>query len=147
MSHCSRRSVLSGLGLGLPLGLGLGADARAAPPDEAPALRLLSFEDAVRDAFAGADGRRATHPCRRIEVGHSDQVQAGIQGCHNDRPFAGFSAGALRIVRAGSTPGPSFRGVRLYVSWVDVMWTAGTDHGEASRPLDFAALPPAPTFS
>ena len=41
-----------------------------------------------------------------VEVGHSEQVQAGVQGCHNDRPFAGFPAGHLRIVRTGSEPGP-----------------------------------------
>jgi hypothetical protein len=31
--------------------------------------------------------------CRRVEIGHCEQVQTGIQGCHNDRPFAGFPAG------------------------------------------------------
>ena len=75
-----------------------------------------------REAFAGhgpglvgqtRPTEAAAFPCRRVEVGHSEQVRAGVQGCHNDRPFAGFPAGHLRIVRAGSEPGPVRQGVRL----------------------------------
>ena len=87
MAH-SRRSVLSGIALALPFGLG--ARVSAGPIDAAPALRFRPFEEAVREAFASGD--RASS-CRRIEVGPSEQVRAGVQGCHNDRPFAGFPAG------------------------------------------------------
>ncbi len=140
----SRRSLLSALGLALPLGLGARVGASPTPAGTAPSLRLRPFEEAVREAFADL-GR--TSPCRRVEVGHSDLVQAGVQCCHNDRPFAGFPAGHLRIVRTGSEPGPVRRGVRLYVSTVDVALTGGLAPGSPSRPLDFASLPPAPTFS
>ena len=98
----------------------------------------------MRTAFSE---RGQSSSCRRIEIGHSEQVRAGVQGCHNDRPFAGFPAGHLRIVRTGSEPGPMDRGVRLYVSTVDVALTGGLTPGIASRPLDFASLPPAPSFS
>lgn len=78
------------------------------------------------------------------EVGHSADVLAGVQGCHNDRPFAGFPAGHLRIVRTGSGPGPVVGGVRLYVATVDVVLTGGRTADEPSRPLNFATLPAAP---
>lgn len=144
MTH-SRRSLLSAIGLALPFSLGSRVGASATPVGTAPMLRFHPFEEAVREAFA--DHNR-TSPCRRVEVGHSEQVRAGVQGCHhNDRPFAGFPTGHLRIVRTGSEPGPVWRGVRLYVSTVDVALTGGLTPGEPSRPLDFASLPPAPTFS
>lgn len=143
MNH-SRRSILSAIGLSLPLGLGSRAGASVSPTGTAPALRFRPFEEAVREAFAD---RGSMPSCRRVEVGHSEQVQAGVQGCHNDRPFAGFPAGHLRIVRTGSEPGPVWRGVRLYVSTVDVALTAGLPPDAPSRPLDFASLPPAPIFS
>jgi len=132
-----RRSVLAALGLAVPFGI----PARAAATGPAPGLRFRSFEDAVREAFAsaGSDGT----PYRRVEVGHSDEVRAGLQGCHNDRPFAGFPAGHLRIVRTGCEPGPAVNGVRLYVATVDVAVVGGP----GGRPLDFASLPPAPVFT
>ena len=60
----------------------------------------------MRTAFSG-DGPASS--CRRVEIGHSQQVSIGVQGCHNDRPFAGFPVGHLRIVRTGSEPGPMVR--------------------------------------
>ncbi|MFO0799505.1 MAG: hypothetical protein U0804_18710 [Gemmataceae bacterium] len=129
-----RRSVLAALGLAVPFGI----PARAAAVGPAPGLRFRSFEDAVRAAFAApGDGPR------RVEVGHSDDVRAGLQGCHNDRPFAGFPAGRLRIVRTGCEPGPLVGGVRLYVATVDVALA----DGPGDRPLDFGSLPPAPVFA
>ena len=132
-----RRQVLAAIGLALPIGLARAANSATAagPP---PVLGFRHFEDAVRDAFA--DNPTG---CRRVEVGHADVLLAGAQGCHNDRPFAGFPAGHLRIVRVGSEPGPVRGGVRLYVCTVDVTVTTGGD----SRPLDFAALPPAPVLA
>ena len=62
---------------------------------------------------------------------------------HNDRPFAGFPAGHLRIVRTGCEPGPVIRGVRLYVATVDVALAGGP----GGRMLDFASLPPVPVFT
>ncbi|MDG3005052.1 hypothetical protein [Paludisphaera mucosa] len=149
MPH-SRRSVLSALGAALPFGLGesvrAGADALKAPADAAPTLRFRPFEDAVREAFAGpGDGRGST--CRRVEIGCSEQVQAGVQGCCNDRPFAGFPAGRLRIVRSGFEPGPVRGGVRLYVATLDVVRTDGRPADGPGRPLDFASLPPAPILA
>ena len=129
-----RRSVLAALGAALPF-----AVPRWATAGPAPGLRLRAFEDAVREAFHGpatADG------CRRVPVGHSDLVAAGVQGCVNDRPFAGFPAGGLRVVRCGAEPGPAVGGVRLYAAFVDV----AVNDGAAGRPLDFAALPPAPVL-
>jgi hypothetical protein len=147
MTH-DRRSVLASIGLALPFGLD--RLVAAAPTDPAPALRLRSFEEAVRAAF-GPDALSdaspvpgEAFPCRRIEVGHSAEVLAGVQGCHNDRPFAGFPAGHLRIVRTGSGPGPIVGGVRLYVATVDVVLTGGRTGGEPGRPLNFATLPAAP---
>jgi hypothetical protein len=150
----SRRSLLAAIGGALPLGLGAGARAAAEPDGTVPVLRFRSFEEAVRMAFAG-EGRSpmdevpdqgAILPCRRVQVGHSEAVRAGVQGCHNDRPFAGFAAGRLRIIRTGSGPGPVWRGVRLYVTTVDVVLTDGLPRGTPSRPLDFTSLPPAPTL-
>jgi len=142
----SRRSLLSAIGVALPFGLGGLARASSTPSGtaNAPVLRFRSFEEAVREAFASHD---RTSPCRRVEVGHSELVQAGVQGCHNDRPFAGFPAGHLRIVRTGSGPGPVRGGVRLHVSTVDVVLTGGLSPAVPSRPLDFASLPPAPILS
>lgn len=141
-----RRSVLSALGLALPFGLSAVRPASAAPLGPAPVLSLRSFEDAVRAAFATASGDAdGAFPCRRVEVGHSDLLQSGVQGCTNDRPFAGFASGSLRIVRVGSAPGPTVGGVRLYVCTVEVALTCGRGDGPG-RPLDFAALPPAPAL-
>ena len=152
MSH-DRRSILSAIGVMLPFGLAAGARAAApaAQTGPAPVLRLRSFEEAVRAAFdgpapAGGPGPFEGFPCRRVEVGHSDLLQAGVQGCHNAAAFAGFPAEHLRIVRAGSEPGPARGGVRLYVATVDVALTGGRACAEPSRALDFAALPPAPTL-
>lgn len=149
----SRRSILSALGVALPWGLGAAAKASGGggPAVPAPVLRFRPVEDAVRAAFAdrGRTGLDDAHglPCRRVEVGHSELTQAGVQGCHNDRPFAGFPAGHLRLVRVGSEPGPLRDGVRLYVSTIDVVLTGGLPPGVPSRPLDFSSLPPAPTFA
>ena len=144
MRTFSRRSVLSAIGAALPFGLGRWATASEAPAGTPPTLRLRPFEDAVRAAFAT---NRQASPCCRVEVGHSPEIQAGVQGCHNDRPFAGFPAGHLRIIRTGSEPGPAWQGVRLYVSTVDVAWTGGLTPGVPSRPLDFATFAPAPVLS
>ena len=147
----SRRSLLSAIAVAIPIGLGSRVEASLTPADTAPALQFRPFEEAVRAAFAdlvpsrGVAGR--TVPCRRVEVGHSEQVRVGIQGCHNDRPFAGFPAGHLRLVRTGSEPGPIRQGVRLYISTVDVALTGRLSPQEPSRPLNFASIPPAPTFS
>lgn len=144
MSH-DRRAVLSALGLTLPFGLNaVGPLSAAAPVGPAPVLRLRSFEDAVHEAFATAGAADGSAACRRVEVGHCDLLQTGVQGCTNARPFAGFAAGHLRIVRVGSAPGPVVGGVRLYVCAVDVALNRG---GEPGRALDFAALQPAPTLT
>ena len=136
-----RRSVLAALGLAVPFGID--PRASAAPVGPAPGLRFRSFEEAVREAFASAGPADDGVPWRRVEVGHSDAVQAGLQGCHNDRPFAGFPAGHLRIVRTSCEPGPAVNGVRLYTATVDVAVVGGP----GGRPLDFAAVPPAPVFA
>jgi hypothetical protein len=151
MSTCKRRSVLSMLAAALPFGLVARANAAPRPT---LALGFRPFEEAVRAAFANSDAttpHAAPHPtapipCRRIEVGDSELVRTGVQGCHNVRPFAGFPAGHLRIVRTASHPGPSSGGVRLYVSTVDVALTRGLHPDVPSRPLDFSTLPPAPTL-
>ncbi len=152
MRTFSRRSVLASLGITLPVGLAARAEASPSQAGPAPTLRLRSFEDALRQALSArgravAAGLADPSPCVRVEVGHSEDVRPGVQGCHNDRPFAGFPAGHLRIVRAGTEPGPVRQGVRLYVSTVDVVLTDGLTPDTASRPLDFATLPPAPSFS
>lgn len=136
MTH-DRRSVLAALGLAVPFGIDTRAG--AAPAGPALGLKFVPFEEAVRAAFAAP----ADAPWRRVEVGHSDEVRAGLQGCVNDRPFAGFAAGQLRILRTGCEPGPAVRGVRLFVATVDVV----ADDAEPGRPLDFATLPPAPVFA
>src|SRR4051794_10554046 len=118
MRTISRRSLLSAFGLTLPFGLGGRARGTPAQPGPVLALRVVPFEEAVRSAFADAD--RSSAPRREVEVGDSDLVRAGVQGSHNDRPFAGFSAGHLRIVRTASRPGPVCQGARLYVTTVDV---------------------------
>ena len=140
----TRRSILSVIGVALPFGIGTRLGASPTPAEAAPVLRFCSFEEDVRTA---SSDRGQSSSCRRIEVGNSEQIRAGVQGCHNDRPFAGFPAGHLRIVRTGSEPGPMYRGVRLYVSTVDVALTGRLTPGVVSRPLDFASLPPAPSFS
>ncbi len=138
MATHDRRSVLAALGLAVPFGIDNRATAASVGP--APGLTFRSFEEAVRAAFAAPTVDGAAW--RRVEVGHSDEVRAGVQGCHNDRPFAGFAAGRLRILRAGCEPGPVVRGVRLFVATVDV--AAG--EGAAGRPLDFTTIPPAPVL-
>lgn len=150
----TRRSLLFVLGL-LPFGLRVrtAGGGHSTTPDLV--LRFRSFEEAVRAAFGASGGAQAhgsaetgpLFPCRRIEIGHSEEAQAGVQGCHNDRPFAGFPAGHLRIIRTGSEPGRVRQGVRLYVSTVDVTVVGDRPSGIPSRPLDFSKLPAAPTFS
>ena len=142
----SRRSVLAALGLSLPLGfMGRSRSVTANPAgDPAPTLRFQPVEEAVRAAFARESTADESH---RIEVGFSESVQAGLQGTHNARPFAGFPAGTLRIVRSGSAPGPVFQGVRLYVATVDIARVDPALSPRASRPLDFATLPPAPVLA
>jgi len=146
-----RRSIMTAIGIALPFGLGPRLATATATPSVPPVLRFQSFEVALREAFllAGNVGRpevaqyAAKDRCCRVEVGHSAVTESGIQGCHNDRPFAGFPVGHLRIVRCGFGPGPVVGGVRLYVATVDVAWTAGRDDGRLTRPLDFASLPDA----
>ncbi|QJW97049.1 hypothetical protein [Frigoriglobus tundricola] len=147
MSH-DRRSVLTALGLALPLGIDT-RFAPAAPVGPAPVLRLRSFEEAVREAFrspAAALVATEGRPRRRVEIGHSEEVLAGLQGCHNDRPFAGYPTGHLRIVRLSSGPGPAVHGVRLYVTTVDVALTGGRSGEFPGRLFDFARIPPAPVL-
>lgn len=145
ISH-DRRSVLSAVGLLLPLGFdrAAGAPAHWGP---APVLRLRTFEEGLRCAFEEAvtEGDAGDPRVRRIEIGHGDVTRGGVQGCYNDRPFAGFAARSLRIVRSGCEAGPIFAGVRLYVCTVDVALWANTA-GDPGRPLDFASLPPAPVL-
>ena len=147
----TRRSVLSSIAASVPLGIGAGVKAPPAAPGPAPVLRFRPFEEAVRLAFedrsSADDPGVGTDLCRRVEVGHSDQVRLGVQGCHNDRPFAGFPAGHLRLIRTGSEPGPARQGIRLYVSTVDVLVTGGLAPGAPSRPLDFSSLPAAPILA
>ncbi|VTR92869.1 unnamed protein product [Gemmata massiliana] len=149
MTH-DRRSVLATIGLVLPFGLGTRLTAAAPPAGPVPVLRFRPFEESVRDAFAAG-----THlsfaaisgealPCCRIEIGHAEELMVGVQGCYNDRPFAGFPTGHLRIVRFGSGPGPIVHGVRLYVATVDVALTGGQEGAFGARPLNFALLLPAP---
>ena len=128
-----RRSVIAALGLSLPFSLNVGASG-GRPPE----LRLHSFEDAVREAFGARE-----IGCVRVAVGYSPQVEAGLQGSINDRPFAGFPAGRLRIVRSSSAPGPAVGSVRLYLTTVEV---AASRDQPAGRLLDFATLPSAPAL-
>jgi hypothetical protein len=143
MNH-TRRSLLSVIGFALPFGIGTHLEASPTSAEAAPLLRFRLFEETVRATFPD---RGQSSSYRRIEIGHSEQVRAGVQNCQNDRPFAGFPVGHLRIVRTGSEPGPIDRGVRLYISPIDVALTGGWTPGIVSRPLDFASLPPAPSFS
>ncbi len=136
--HLDRRSVLAVLGTGIPLVAARATTDAPASASAAPSLRFVPFEEAVRTAFRGV----STDGTRRVAVGCSDLVRAGVQRCVNSRPFAGFPAGGLRIVRTVSEPGPVVSGVRLLVTFVDVAVTGGRNSGP-SRPLDFAALPPA----
>jgi len=137
----SRRSILSAIGATLPFGLGSRSGELTTPDGAAPVVGFRQFEEAVRERLGDRD--RALRSCR-VEVGDSEQIRAGVQGCHNDRPFAGFPAGHLRIVRTGSEPGPTWRGVRLYLTTVEVALTGGQSFDVPSRPLDFASIPPAP---
>lgn len=144
----NRRSFLSTVGIAIPF-----APARAEPSGTDLEVRFRPFAEAVREAFHShgsdrpfADGSDQAAPWCRLEVGESEEVRAGVQGCYNDHPFAGFPAGHLRIVRSGSEPGPARYGVRLYVWTVDVMVTGGRTSGSPGRPLDFATLPPAPVL-
>lgn len=140
----NRRSILSAIGIALPFAAARAgwAVTTAGPP---PGLRFRSFEEAVRAAFAGIEsGPGEGRPCRRVEVGYAPILHGGVQGCHNDRPFAGHPAGQLRIVRAEFEPGPVRGGVRLYVSTVEIARVNDADSNSLSRPLDFASLPPAP---
>lgn len=129
LMNTTRRSILSAIGAAIPFGLGDSVNASNFHVGMPPVLRFRPFEEAVREAFAdhaqSNNGPGYTFSCRRIEVGHSDLVSAGVQGCHNDRPFAGVPAGRLRIIRTGSEPGPVWQGVRLYVSTVDVVLIDG----------------------
>jgi hypothetical protein len=151
----TRRTILSAIGVALPIGLGARAGASATPAGKPLVLRFRPFEEALREAFASHDpsswideiGSDPAIPYRRVEVGHSDQVRSGVQGCHNDRPFAGFPTGHLRIIRTGSEPGPVRQGVRLYVTTLDVALVRDLPHAAPGRPLDFASLLPAPIFS
>src|SRR5262245_39076011 len=107
----SRRSILSALGVALPFGIAARARG-AATGMVAPMLRFRPFEEAVREAFmdvTGCSEGAGAHvlACRRVEVGYCEEIRAGVQGCHNDRPFAGFPAGHLRIIRSATEPGPA----------------------------------------
>lgn len=140
MNH-DRRAILATLGLTVPLGLARWAG--GTPPLEMPsvALRLQAFESGVREAFRLSSPEAEPSARRRVAVGHGPAVEAGLQGCVNDRPFAGFPPGGLRIVRTCSEPGPTIGGVRLYRTTVDLI---RSDPATPGRPLDFASLPPAP---
>ena len=138
----TRRSILAAIGAALPFGLAARSKAADSPLPPAPTLRFQSFEAAVRAEFA----QPGSATWRRVEVGPSALIQAGVQGSHNDRPFAGFPTGHLRITRTGSEPGPTRQGVRLYVTTVDVTRPDGLTTDDPSRPLDFAGLPPAPVW-
>ncbi len=150
----SRRTLLSAFSVALPFGIGSRIPGSEIASEGPPLIRFRSFETAVRAAFAGPpesdSGERVGDGdetfCRRIEVGDSELVRAGLQGCQNDRPFAGFAEGALRIVRTGFAPGPARRGARLYVSTIDIALTDSLTDRSPGRPLDFTSLPPAPSF-
>lgn len=153
MRTISRRSVVASIGALLPLGAGRRTVAAPPPAPLTSTLHFQPFEEALRAAFATAPsgtgaGSDGPNVWRRVEIGDSDLVRGGLQGRHNDRPFAGFPAGRLRIIRTGSTPGPLRSGVRLYVTTVDVFLVGDDVRPETpSRPLDFGSLPPAPTFA
>lgn len=151
MPNPSRRTLLAALGSFLPLGLArttrAGRSATAAPA----LLRFRSFEQAVRDAFANDSDRNEiavvegrAYPCRRIAVGESEIVQAGLQGCTNGRPFAGFPAGGLRVVRTAVGPGPQLGGVRLYVTTLEIAAVDPRHSVDSTRSIEFADLPASP---
>jgi len=139
MDH-NRRAILSTIGLTVPLALERWAS--AAPPAETSSmvLKLQTFEGGVREAFR-LSHRAGPSAKRRVAVGHGPAVEAGLQGCVNDRAFAGFPQGCLRIIQTSLEPGPTINGVRLYLATVDLMRSNPDTSG---RPLDFASLPPAP---
>ena len=142
----TRRSLLTAVGTAVPLAIASQARSEAAAPtfEDGPlTVRYQKFEDAVRRAFAqpAADG---TKP-RRVEVGANELFEAGLQGCTNREPFAGFRPGQLRIVRAGSAPGPAVRGFRAYISWVELVADENPTAGR--RKVDFTANAPAPQFA
>jgi len=141
MNH-DRRAVLAAFGLAIPFGVDRFAGASPLFTGGSVGITLRSFEDGVREAFrlfAPVDAPA----WRRVAVGHGPAVEVGLQGCVNDRPFAGFLPRCLRIVRTGSEPGPTVGGVRLYLATVDLIRNDPTIPG---RPLDFASLPPAPVL-
>lgn len=141
MNH-DRRAILTAFGLAVPFGLDRLASAAPLLTGGAVSLTLRSFEDGVREAFRLFESPGAP-AWRRVPVGHGPAVEAGLQGCVNDRPFAGFMPGCLRIVRTGTEPGPTIGGVRLYLATVDLVRNDPTAPG---RPFDFASLPPAPVL-
>jgi hypothetical protein len=151
--NSTRRSIISTLGLMVPIGLAghaFGADTSVVPTLE---LKFRSFEDRVREAFSeqqsdanGPSTLRSTELSQRIEVGYSEDVEAGLQGCYNDRSFAGFPAGCLRIVRVGSGPGSVHAGVRLHVTTVEVVLTDSQQKSSTCRPFNFAGIPAAASF-
>jgi hypothetical protein len=144
-----RRNVLAALGVAAAP-LGLVGRVLASPATDAgfPVLHFRSFEDAVRGAFSHniSSKCREVPFSRRIPVGDCELLRIGIQGCHNDRPFAGFPTGRLRIIWTGSEPGPAVGGVRLYISTVEIALLDGNADNSHSRPLNFAAIPPAPSL-
>lgn len=143
MPH-NRRTILAAMGSLFPFGFGKRTRA-AALPEQPPLVEFRSFEDALRKALLASKKTVNTLPCCRVEVGHSDLLLSGVQGCHNDRAFAGFPIGHLRIIRIASEPGPNLGGIRLYVCTLDVVVTGGRNCG-LSRPFDFAVVPPAPVL-
>jgi hypothetical protein len=143
MRH-DRRTILAAIGFLLPFGFGERTRA-AAPVGPPTSLGFRSFEKALRETLDAPQWTANRLPCCRVQVGHSDLLLSGVQGCHNGRPFAGFPIGHLRIIRIGSEPGPNLGGVRLYICTLDVVVTGGRDCGP-SRPFDFAAVPPAPVL-
>lgn len=150
MSPCNRRSLLSTFTAVFPLSLAPTATATAGT-DPAPRLGFRPVEDAVREAFArqsrGGASPLSTGCTCRVEIGPSGALLGGLPGRRNSRPFAGFPAGQLRIVRTSTEPGPIRHGVRLYVTTVEIAWTGERSADDPGHPLDFATLPPAPALS
>ncbi|MFO0959874.1 MAG: hypothetical protein U0800_20975 [Isosphaeraceae bacterium] len=142
MKPLTRRNWISSTGAALPI-LWQGRSPASAPELPPQAIRLRPFEESVRAAFGEAPERGS---CRRIEVGDSDLVRAGVQGCHNTTAFAGFPPGQLTIVRSSAGPGPPRGGLRLYVTAVEVRWNPEHVPERSTRGLDFARIPPAPFF-
>lgn len=139
----NRRAALSVLGVTLPWGL-----VRAAPlitGSRQARLHYRSFESSVREAFRDCSPQE-TPACRRIEVGYTDLLQTVAIGCQNAKPFAGFPIGQLCITRCGSEPGSAVGGVRLFVTWVEVLLVRNSG-GQPSCVFDFARLPPAPLLT